>query len=92
LKFVPTSQVQPKILNQYHFYTELRKARQKNSELFGNIMDCSQFQNVEANISGSFENFTTGTLFGFSYTRRGTDKLMNILLAKLLRIFPLSST
>ena len=41
------------------------------------------------NISeGAFENFTTGIVFGFSYTRRGTDKLMNILLAKLLRFSP----
>ena len=37
---------------------------------------------------GAFENFTTGIMFGFSYTRQGTDKLMNILLAKLLRISP----
>ena len=52
---------------------------------FNTVLDLKMFGK---NSRGAFENFITGIIFGFSYTRRGTDKLMNILLAKLLRISP----
>ena len=52
---------------------------------FNMVLELKMFGKISR---GAFENFTTGIIFGFSYTRRGTDKLMNILLAKLLRISP----